>query len=531
MTTLDISRIVDVSVEVSGTAATRRAFNQGLIIGYTAVIPASERLRQYTSIDDMLTDGFISTDPEYLAATLYFSASSDPNYVWIGRQDLTSAKTIAVNTGGTGYNVNDILTIVQSGASGGTATVTAIIDGAISALSVAAIGSGYDVGDVLTVVQSGASGGTATVTSVNGSGGVTGITLTTGGSLYDLGTGLSTTVSPSGGTGCTITITAIEDGTVSTLSLTTVGTGYSVSTGLATTVVPTGGTSCTIDISAIGDTALASVQACRAKTTEWYCFTVCGAAKADHIAIAAYVEAATPSSFYFYTTQDADAPTNGTGNIFSTLKALNYSRTLGQYSSSNAYAISSIMGYAMGENSGLANSAFTLMFKEETGVTVEDLTTTQVNNIENNYGNLYVSYGTDYELFEKGTCASGSFFDQILGRDMLTNDIQQNVLDLLKASNKVTQTDAGVTKIISAVNEACSTAANIGYIGAGTWTGPTVLNLTKGDTLSVGYLVQAESLASQSTADRAARKSPNIYVAIKEAGAIHSVLIGVYVNV
>jgi hypothetical protein len=531
MTTLDIGRIVDVHVEVSGTAATRRAFNQGLIIGSTNVIPASERIRQYTSIDDMLTDGFISTDPEYLAALLYFSASSDPNYVWIGRQDLTSAKTIAINAGGTGYNINDILTIVKSGASGGTATVTAIADGAISTLSVAAIGSGYHVDDVITVVQSGATGGTATVTSINGSGGVTGITLTTGGSLYDVATGLSTTVSPSGGTGCTITITSIVNGTVSAITLTTGGTGYGIATGLATTVLPAGGTSCTINISAIGDTALASVQYCRAKTTEWYCCTVCGATKADHIAIAAYVEAATPSTFYFYTTQDTDVPSNGTGNIFATLKGLNYSRSLGQYSTSNAYAIASIMGYAMGENSGLANSAFTLMFKPETGATVEALTTTQVNNIENNYGNVYVSYGTGYNLFEKGTVAKGSFFDQILGRDMLTNDIQQNVLDLLISSNKVAQTDAGVTKIISSINEACKTAANIGYIGAGTWTGPTVLNLTKGDTLTTGYLVQAESLANQSTADRAARKSPNIYVAIKEAGAIHSVLVGVYVNV
>jgi len=37
-------------------------------------------------------------------------------------------------------------------------------------------------------------------------------------------------------------------------------------------------------------------------------------------------------------------------------------------------------------------------------------------------------------------------------------------------------------------------------------------------------------LASQSQADREARESVPLYVAIKEAGAVHSVLIGVYVN-
>jgi len=37
-------------------------------------------------------------------------------------------------------------------------------------------------------------------------------------------------------------------------------------------------------------------------------------------------------------------------------------------------------------------------------------------------------------------------------------------------------------------------------------------------------------LSTQTQADREARKSVPLYIAIKESGAVHSVLVGVYVN-
>ena len=84
--------------------------------------------------------------------------------------------------------------------------------------------------------------------------------------------------------------------------------------------------------------------------------------------------------------------------------------------------------------------------------------------------------------------------------------------------------------MIHACNEACDEAVRIGFLGPGTWTGANVLNLKTDDPLPSGYLVQAESLSTQSQADREARESVPLYIAIKEAGAVHSVLIGVYVN-
>ena len=288
-----------------------------------------------------------------------------------------------------------------------------------------------------------------------------------------------------------------------------------------------------------GETFVQALQACCEASSEWYIAICLGAAYADHIACAAYIETATPSSVYAYTTSDADCLT-GTASppdIFTYLKSLGYSRSIGQYATTqtavypnNIYAIVAIMGYACGQNSGLANSAFTLKFKQETGIAIEPLSSSQITIIEGNYGNLYLEYADYYTIFEQGRMADGTFFDERINLDMFANNLQLTLMDLLYQNPKIPQTDAGVTQLIQACNEACDEAVRIGFLGPGTWTGPNVLNLKYDDPLPAGYLVQAEALSTQTQADRELRKSVPLYIAIKEAGAVHSCLIGVYVN-
>jgi len=111
--------------------------------------------------------------------------------------------------GFSGVGVNDVTWgIVATNAD--SAYYEVVIDGIdlMATVTLGAGGTGYTVNDVLTVVQSGASGGTVTVTSVN-AGVITGISLTTGGTGYSIADGLAVT----GGTGAnaTINITAIAD--------------------------------------------------------------------------------------------------------------------------------------------------------------------------------------------------------------------------------------------------------------------------------------------------------------------------------
>lgn len=455
---LPLSDIVDVVVMISPVAPSPPTFNIGCIIGPTAAIPASQRTRQYATASlaqQMLTDGFLNSSPEYTEALLYAGQTPQAQYLIVGRQDLTSIANWALSSG--------------------------------------TDGTGYIVGDVLTVVQGGASGGTIGVTAVNGSGAITAATLLTQ------------------------------------------GTGYAVASALGTTGGH--GTGATINISGIGDSALQAYEYCRASNSTWYMGTVTSAVTADHEAIAAYVQAATPPSVYVYATQDATALSGASGNVFAYMLTNKYNRVLGFYATTqggvypnNVYIAGAVMGCAMGLNTGLANSYFQLWGKTLVGIAPEPLTQSQVNTIISNNGNMYLNYGNAYQLVLDGSMGDGQFFDEILNIDMISAFFQYNCMDIFVDNPAVPMTDPGETLLIHAVNNACQTMVGIGWIATGTWEGVTILNLTPGTSLNGGYLAQAPAFSTQSAGNRAARQMMPIYVALIEAGAGQSLLIGAYVQ-
>lgn len=368
MTTQSLSNIVSVTVQVSPLSTVNSSFNLGLIVGASTVISDTDRVKVYSGTDDMLSQGWQGTEPEYAAAEIYFSQVPRPNSVAIGRWD---------NTG---------------------------------------------------------------------------------------------------------TETAVE-----------------------------------------------AVTSCRAANNDWYAVYVCDSVKSDILAISEYIETAVPLSAYFYDTQDADVLAGTAGNVMDTLKQVARKRTFGQYSTSSHAGVSA-MGYAMGANTGLANSAFTLAYKSEPGITPETLTSTQLTTITGYNGNLYTNYGAAYNLLVQGTMADGTHFDELLNLDILTNNIQTAVMNALTTSPKIPQTEDGVSILVSAITAPCEDARTRGILAPGVWNGSPILNLKTGDTLPTGYMVLANTIASQSQADRDARKSPTIYVAAKLAGAIEHVVIGVVVN-
>lgn len=281
---------------------------------------------------------------------------------------------------------------------------------------------------------------------------------------------------------------------------------------------------------ASGETAVQAVQACRAANSEWYMLYFPGLDDSEHLLVAAYIEAlsSTPS-IYCINSSDSDIPAGTSGNLFEQLYDLSYIRTLGQYSTTD-HAVCSIIGYAMTHTTDFANSAFTLRFKPEPGVTTEDLTTQQVSNIESVKGNVYLNRGTQYDGYEPGYQFSGDWSDEIIGLDKLVNDIQINVANLLYQTPKIPQTDQGLAQIVGVISASCERAVNRGFVAPGVWNGLPVLTLQTGDYLPAGYLVLHDSIDGQSQADRDARISPNFYVMIKLAGAIQSVYIQINVN-
>lgn len=277
------------------------------------------------------------------------------------------------------------------------------------------------------------------------------------------------------------------------------------------------------------ETAVQAVTACRTANTEWYTCEVCGATKSDITAVANYIEACTPASTHFYTTSDSDVLAGTTGNVMETLKNNKIHRSLGQYSTT-ANAASAVMGYAMGANDSTANSAYTLAYKPLVGVSAENLTSSQVSIIKNLNGNIYINRGSIYNLFEDGKMADGTFFDEVINLDMLTNNIQAAVMNGLTSENKIAQTDDGMNNLLNYITAPLETARTIGFIAPGVWNTEGILGVQKGDSLPRGYKILAGSIADQSQADREARKSPPIYILVKLAGAIQHVAISVYVN-
>ena len=453
--TLPLSDIVDVIVEISPQAPATPTFNQGLIIGASGVINSqTTRLIKVGSPNDVLAAGFATSDPEYIAASLYFSQTPTPLFGWIGAQDPSGLNTVVIHSGNAG--------------------------------------SGYAVNDVLTVVQGAASGGTIKVTTVDGSGALTGIALLTS------------------------------------------GTGYSVASGLTTT----GGTGsgAEVDISSIGEPALQAAIACRNANFSWYEFMITDAADADHLALALWAQTASPQVVYFYSTNDANVLSGAAGNIAEIMHADEYGRVFGMYNTTqsglypnNIYAAAAAMGVACGLTTELPNSYYTMKFKQLVGIATEPLTLTQIGLLEGYGLNLYLNYANAYNILEQGTFPDGTFFDETVNLDILVSNIQFNVMDLLTASPAIPQTDPGETQLMQAVNAAGALSASIGFIAPGTWKGVQIINLKYGDTVPNGYLSQAYPYSTQSSANRDARQAMPIYLAITEAGATHSLVVGVYV--
>ncbi|USG65164.1 DUF3383 domain-containing protein [Brevibacillus ruminantium] len=278
-----------------------------------------------------------------------------------------------------------------------------------------------------------------------------------------------------------------------------------------------------------GETSSEAVAACRAANGDWYACYVTNATKDDIEVTAAAVEAMEPASVFFYTTSDEDVKTGATGNIMETLKNKGYKRSFGQYSTT-PHAAAAAMGYAMGANTGGANSAYTMAYKTLVGVAPEPLSTTEVQKILELNGNVYTNYGSKFKLLVQGKVASGVHFDEVLNLDMLQAEIQIGAVNALVMAQKIPQAEDGLSLLMSAIAEQCQKSVTRGAIAPGVWKGPPILTLQRGDTLSKGYLVLAGRIEDQTQEERDARLAPPIYVPVKMAGAIEHVVINVTVN-
>ena len=80
---LPLDDIVNVTVNLPVISTVGRKFNLPLIIGNVTAF--DERIKIYTSTDEMLEDGFITSDRLYQAAVLLFGQEEKPEKIAVGR--------------------------------------------------------------------------------------------------------------------------------------------------------------------------------------------------------------------------------------------------------------------------------------------------------------------------------------------------------------------------------------------------------------------------------------------------------------
>lgn len=490
---LNVSGVVNVQVVMSPRAAATRNFGSLLVLGDSGVIDTTERLRLYTTLEGVAAD-FGTSAPEYKASALYFGQTPQPSTLYIGKW--AKSATAGVLHGG-------ILSTAQQAIANFNAVTTGAfgitIDGVLQSITALNFSADTNLNGVAAKIQAKLTGGATCVWNANLG-------------RFDI---------TSGTTGATSTLafaTAPGSGT-DIRALLKLGTadGGSVVNGIA------------------AETLVNAVQAFANISNAWYGLYVASSvapADADILAAAGFIEGASASHIYGVTTQNTVVLDSAqTTDIASQLKALGYKRTFVQYSSTNPHAAASIMGRAFSVDFQGSNTTLTIKFKQEPGVAAENLTESKAATLNAKNCNVFVQYNNDTAIIQQGVMVNGYYFDEIHGTDWLQNDVQTAVWNLLYTSTtKVPQTDAGIGLILTTIAYRMEQAVTNGLVAPGQWNAGGFGALKQFDTLAKGYYIYAPPVATQSQADREARKAPTIQCAIKLAGAVHSSNIIINVN-
>jgi hypothetical protein len=282
------------------------------------------------------------------------------------------------------------------------------------------------------------------------------------------------------------------------------------------------------------ESMLQAVSILASKSNDFYGIAVAIAAPADAdiLAVAEFVEAASPRKIFMVTTQDADTlSSTSTDDLASLLQAANYNRTAVQYSSTSPYAAVSLFARQASVNFAQNNSTITLAWKQEPTIVAETISETQAAVLKSKSCNVFVNYSNSKAIIQFGTMVSGQYIDSIVGLDWLQNDLQTALFNALyESEDKIPQSDAGANQLVNVAHGRLEAAVNNGLAAPGVWNATGFGALKQGQTLASGYYVFCSPVAQQSSADRAARKCPPMLVAIKLAGAIHEVSATIRVN-
>ena len=375
------------------------------------------------------------------------------------------------------------------GAGGNLIIFPAFANNAVAGATVIAGGSGYKVGDLINIVQSGASGATCTVATISGSG----------------------TVS---------SISAIKTG----------GVGYSVA---AATTSGGAGTGLTVTVSSLTTETLAQAIA-RTQSYIYYIGVISTSygANTSWTALAAAVQGYQNIILFLPSNSIADIQ-----GVFTTIQqSTDYNtRCLFYSNSSSLQARLFAAAYAsrlLSVNANGSNTALTMNLQQletvaaDTGITQSIVSLCQVAGVD-----IYPSTAGYPGVYSNG---ANKYADEVWNLVAFVAALEVAGFNALATvGTKVPQTEPGVSTLKNAYKQVCQQFVNNGYIAPGAWTSAEIIGI-QADLISnisqYGYYIYSQPVNQQLASDRALRKAPTISIAIKEAGAIQSSIVNVYIN-
>lgn len=189
-------------------------------------------------------------------------------------------------------------------------------------------------------------------------------------------------------------------------------------------------------------------------------------------------------------------------------------------------------GRALSTNFEGSNTTQTMHLKDLATINADPtMTQTQLNLCQSCGADAYVNIAGVAKVFSSGV---NSFFDQVYNRCWFLGALEVAGFNALaKVSTKIPQTEPGMTLLKGAYRLVCERGVRNGYLAPGAWNSADRFGDVEAmlrNIEEVGYYLYSLPVNQQAQTEREARKAPLVQIAAKEAGAIHSSNVLVYIN-
>ncbi len=273
-----------------------------------------------------------------------------------------------------------------------------------------------------------------------------------------------------------------------------------------------------VDVDA-GESYAAALDAITTINPDFYCVVVEKAARDDALligAIASWVES--NERVFFNISNDVNCLIpQETTDILSYLQDKGYDRTVTFYSQhvdeyidAGAFALLATTSYRG------VDTLKTLKFKDVKGVSAQNIDPSQLQAIQDKKGNVLFTVAS-IRMIDAGRTAVGSWIDEVVGTDALTEEIRVRVFGLLSRTNtKIPYNEKGMGLLEAEVAGSLEQFKRNGFLTQG---------IDVDGNIIPAYSISHTAVILASIADRNARIAPDIEFKARLAGAIHEITI------